>query len=90
MAFITDGKAGFSLSRTSSEPETAIGEQALANDMRRYVYVQASALIAANTVVKVSSSFVATANTSGNFQTTVSLPANGYGWVYEINTGVQA
>jgi hypothetical protein len=82
MAYATDGYLGAEFTRRTTAPEHNLGQVVHGTGNTVWIYVKASANIAANDVVLVSSTFTAATDvTNGKHTADTAFTSGEYGWV---------
>jgi len=80
MAFDRAGLVGANTARRTTEKEFNLGTPLISAENTTYVYVRATAAIAAAAVVTVTGGFTASTG-AGNYTAEQAFAANEYGWV---------
>lgn len=80
MAFDRAGLVGANSARRTTEKEYNLGTPMITPENTTYVYVRATAAIAASAVVVVTGGFTASTG-AGNYTAEQAFAANEYGWV---------
>lgn len=80
MAFSSTGLVGGNSARRTTEKEFNLGTPMITPENTTYVYVRATAAIAASAVVTVTGGFTASTG-AGSYTAEQAFAANEYGWV---------